>query len=239
MENLKDTFAGASVRKRKLFVRAAIVLGLIIVISVAMRIADHEEPMTHTPPLAAGQGGEQVPGQFAQNLTPADTVAALMRALREWNVPSAAQWMTTTQGSIFSDTYRDILAPVSERIEFNINVQRADGGRAIVEVAVYAVDLPKALGDMTEDAANYLLHRELADADPNWPEFVAEQLARLGDTNQLIRVMRTAAVHLVADPSGNWLLDAQNPDNTAFYNAASGGLLDLLEGLEQIRPASE
>ena len=240
MEKLKELFAGISVRQRKLFFRAVFILVLAIAIAAAAVIAGYEQPAAHTPPLVSGQNAEPRAEQFAQSLAPAHTVNGLLRALRDWDLAAGAQWMTTTQETIFSDRYRGVLAPVSERIEFNTGVERITGNSAIVEVAIYAVDLQKALGDLSENAANYLRHRELEGAEPCWPKFVAEQLARLeDDVSSLIRIRRTAPAHLVMDENSNWFFDAQNPDNRDFYNAASGGLLDLIEKLEQVRPADE
>ena len=239
MEKLRELFAGIPVQKRKFFVRVIFILVLAIAIATAAVVAGDDQSEIHTPPLVAAQDRQPPAEQFAQSLAPADTVNGLLRALRDWDLAVAAQWMTTTQETIFSDRYRDVLAPVSERIEFNTSVERIRGDHAVVEVAIYAVDLQKALGDLTDNAANYLLHRELEGAEPNWPEFIAGQMTRLDDADHLIRVKRTAPAHLVVDANANWFLDAQNPDNRDFFNAASGGLLDLIEKLEQVRAADE
>jgi len=241
MKKFEEHFAGTSAKTRKPFVRIILILVLAIMIATAMFVARGEEPIPHAPPLVAGQENEQnaEPLRFAQPLTPTDAVTGLLRALRDWDLISAAQWMAPAQGGVFFNTYHSVLAPMAGRIEFNTNVERITGSNAVVEISIYAVDLQSALGDLTDDAANYLLHRELEDTDPDWPAFLAEHVSRLEDIPSLIRVKRTAPVHLILDESGNWLFDAGNPDNTGFYNAVSGGLFDLLERLGQVEAAEE
>ena len=223
--------------RKKLYIIAGFVLipAIFIVASFMSNRQQTPDAIVHTPPSFSRQNDQQL----AQFLTPADSVTHLLRALRDWDLAASSQWMTPATDLIFSGTYRGALGPLITRIEFNTRVERISGTTAIVDVSVYAVDLRTALGDLTEHAANYLLHRELEDSPHDWPAFLAEHVARLEDTNSLIRVMRSAPAHLVMDQGGNWLLDADNPDNRDFYNAVSGGLLDLLDMLDEVEPAAE
>ena len=225
-------------KRKKLFVIAILALVAAILIAGAMLIRRQgEPPVTHTPPQVQRQA-QNIP-QIVERLTPADTVVGLLRALREWNMASAAQWSTPAEGTIFSDAYRGVLVPVITRIEFDTRVERIDGSTAIVDVSVYAVDLRTALGDLSENAANYLLHRELEEGDPDWVAFLSEHMSRLEDVDSLIRMRRTAPAHLVMDGNGSWLFEAGNPDNTNFYNAVSGGLPELIATLSQVQVAAE
>jgi len=223
-----------------------IIIGIIAVCCVALLVcglllrAGREAPMPHTPPLVALPNGAEEPLlRLAEELTPADVVDGLLRAVRSWDLASATHWSTPAQGTIFTDAYRNVLTPFIYRIEWNARVQRIIEDYAIVEVSVYAVDLRSALGDLRENAANYLLHRQLENAEPDLLLFLGEHIARLEEPENNMRVMRTAKAHLIKDSRGNWMFDAQIPENAGFHNAVSGGLVEMLETLSQVEAAAE
>ena len=227
-------------KRKKLIVVGVLVLCCAAVIAAALLLrSGREQPLPHAPPqIAYPNGAEEPLPRLAEDLIPADVVAGLLRAVRDWDLASASRWATSLQDTIFSDEYRGVLVPLITRIEFNARAQRILGDTAIVDVSVYAVDLRSALGDLRENAANYLLHRQLENTEPNWAEFLSEHISRLEDTDSLMRVMRTAPAYLLMDSQGNWVFDAQSPDNAAFYNAVSGGLPELIEFLSEVEAAA-
>jgi len=245
MTMLEERFEGAPVKSRKTLIKTILILLLAVIVVSAMIITGAEDPAVHTPPSESGQATPEDPTQNGEDmriagaLSPTDVVTGLMRAVRDWDMVAAARLMPPEHGGIFFETYRDVLAPFVFRLEFDANVERITGSHAIVEVSVYAVDLQSAFGDLSEDAANYLLHRELANSDPSWPEFLAHHTLAIEDIPSLIRMKRIAPVHLVLDENGNWMFDAQNPENESFYNAIGGGVFDLIERLAQIEAAEE
>jgi len=225
--------------RRKFLIAGSIILALAIVFALTQWWSgrDKNPMLTHTPPSASDQPQGGTGLQNAQPLTPGQSLNLLLHAWRDWDLSTASQFIRTPGVEVFSEHYRDALAPFAERMEFNVNVERVTGNTAVVDVAVYAVDFEQALGDLTENAANYLVHRELDSSTPDWPLFLAEYVSRLENIEELMRIQRTAPAYLVQTENGNWVLDAEDPENAAFYNAVSGGLLDLLDKLEQVEPA--
>ncbi|MCL2578812.1 MAG: hypothetical protein FWE32_02155 [Oscillospiraceae bacterium] len=225
-------------RKRAL-VAVSIILALAVIFALAFiwRGREGRRAVDHAPPnITAEHISDRTDLRNAQPLTPSQSLDVLLHALRDWNLGTASQFISPAGVDIFSDSYREALGPLIDRLEFGIRVERITEQAAVVEVAVYAIDFDRALGNMTEHAANYLLHRELDSSQPNWPEFLAEHVARLENPDQLIRVQRTATVHMIQAETGHWVLDGENPENRAFYNAVSGGLLDMIDRLAEVEP---
>ncbi|MCL2857287.1 MAG: hypothetical protein FWE19_06160 [Oscillospiraceae bacterium] len=222
-------------KRKKILIIGLAGLVCIAGISAALLFGGQGDATTHTPPLAPQQGEGTGGVRQAESLTPAEALGDLLWALRDWDLIAVARWSTPAPDTIFTDAYRGVLVPAVTRLEYNTRVERASGSSAIVEVSVYAVDFGLALGDLTESASNYLAHIQLEGGTPNWPQFLGEHVSRLENMDSLIRVMRTAPAHLVADSQGNWLFEAGNPENRDFFNAVSGGLLDILDLLWELQ----
>ena len=215
--------------RKKILIVGIAALVCIAGITAALILGGQEDAAPHTPPLTPQQGEGPGGARQAESLTPAESLGDLLWALRDWDLLAVARWSTPAPDTIFTDAYRSVLVPAVTRLEYNTRVERITGSSAIVEVSVYAVDLSLALGNLTESASNYLAHVQLEGTMPDWPQFLTEHISRLENVDSLLRVMRTAPAHLVADSNGNWLFEAGNPQNRDFYNAVSGGLLDMLD----------
>ena len=217
--------------RKKILIIGLVVLVCLAGITAVVITGGREDPVPHAPPLV-----QQHPDvRTAESLTPAESLSDLLWALRDWDLVAVARWSTPAGDTIFTDAYRGVLVPAVTRLEYNTRVERITGNSAIVEVSVYAVDFGLALGSLTESASNYLAHAQLEGITPDWPQFLAEHVSRLENIDTLLRAMRTAPVHLVADSNDNWLFEAGNPENRDFYNAVSGGLLDILEYLLELQ----
>ena len=223
-------------KRKKILMIGLVGLVFVAAMAAAMLFGGQGDAVPHTPPLVPPEQ-EEGPGagRPAESLTPAESLGDLLWALRDWDLLAVARWSTPASDTIFTETYRGVLVPAVTRLEYNTRVERVTGKAAIVEVSVYAVDLCLALGNLTDSASNYLAHVQLEGTVPNWPQFLSEHMARLENVDSLIRVMRTAPAHLVADSNGNWLFEAGNPENRDFYNAVSGGLLDILDLLLELQ----
>jgi len=222
-------------KRKKILIIGLAGLVCIAGIAAALHFGGQGDATAHTPPLTPEPEDGTGTVRLAESLTPAESLSDLLWALRDWDLLAVARWSTPAPDTIFTDAYRGVLVPAVTRLEYNTRVERVSGGNAIVEVSVYAVDFGLALGDLTENASNYLAHVQLEGGTPDWPQFLSEHVARLENVDSLIRVMRTAPVHLVADSHNNWLFEAGNPENRDFYNAVSGGLVDILEHLLELQ----
>jgi len=222
-------------KRKKILIIGLAGLVCIAGIAAALHLGGQGDLAPHTPPLSPQQEEGTGGVRQAESLTPAESLGDLLWALRDWDLLAVARWSTPAPDTIFTDAYRGVLVPAVTRLEYNTRVERVSGSNAIVEVSVYAVDFGLALGSLTESATNYLTHVQLEGTTPNWPQFLSEHVSRLENIDTLIRVMRTAPAHLVGDSNNNWLFEAGNPENRDFYNAVSGGLLDILDELLELQ----
>lgn len=169
----------------------------------------------------------------ADNTTPSGAVVGLAEALRTWDLGLAAQWMALAPQGPFTDAYHNVLAPALARMELEVGAERVEGDTAWVDVAVTAVDVGGALGNLGADAASYLAGCMISHSQADWSEFLEEYLFT-ASAEEMLRVRRDATAYLVRDSAGKWRIDANSPENREFCNALTGGLLDVLEQLEHL-----
>lgn len=190
-------------------------------------------------PPRLGSAAEHQPGPPAlspavpDNSNPGGAVLGLAQALQSWDLGLAAQWMALAPQGPFTDAYQNVLAPALARMEIELGAERTEGDHAWVDVSVTAVDVGGALGNLSAGAASYLVSCMLSRSQADWGAFLE---GCLSDANaaELIRVQRNATAYLTRDGKGKWRIDAGHPENRAFCNALTGGLLDVLEQLEQL-----
>ncbi|MDR2909577.1 MAG: hypothetical protein LBU86_06820 [Oscillospiraceae bacterium] len=168
------------------------------------------------------------------NSAPEGAVEGMLTALREWDTGLIAQWMSEVPEGAVSDAYHGILVPTLARIEFEAGPAKITGDTAMVDVSVTAVDIGGALGDLSVDAAGYLLTCSMDNTEPDWGAFLAGYMDIM-DVEGLLRVNRRSTAHLIKDAGGKWRLDAGNPENLDFYNAVTGGLPEVIETLQNVQ----
>ncbi len=169
----------------------------------------------------------------ADNTSPSGAVVGLAEALKNWDLGLAAQWMALAPQGPFTDAYQNVLAPALARMELELGAERIEGTFAWVDVSVTAVDVGGGLGSLSADAASYLVSCMIGQSQADWGEFLTAYLAET-NTEEMLRVRRDATVYLTQDSGGKWRIDANSPENRAFCNALTGGLLDVLDQLEQL-----
>lgn len=169
----------------------------------------------------------------ADNTSPSGAVIGLAQALNNWDLGLAAQWMALAPQGPFTDAYQNVLAPALARMELELGAERIQGDCAWVDVSVTAVDVGGALGGLSADAASYLVGCMISKSQADWGEFLTEYLTE-ANAEEMLRVRRDATVYLMQDSGGKWRIDANSPENREFCNALTGGLLNVLDQLEQL-----
>ena len=214
-------------RFRWLLLASAVVVAGAAILAIQILIPWNSKAQEHRP------GPPSPPVSTADNTTPSGAVLGLGEALRNWDLGLAAQWMALAPDGPFSDAYHNILAPALARMELTVGAERIQEDHAWVDVAVTAVDMGGALGNLSADAASYLVNCMINHSQANWSEFLEEYLST-ASAEDMLRVRRDATVFLTRDAAGKWRIDATDPQNREFCNALTGGLLDVLEQLEQL-----
>ena len=162
-------------------------------------------------------------------------VADLLDSLKNWDEDAIDRLMAdlVPDGSL-PPTYKKVVRPIFESIDYTIGNAKVDGDTAVVDVAVTTVDARSALNKVLSGAVTYVAARQLMGASGTPEEHLIDYLADKIDWRNLSTIRTNTSVYLIRGGDGGWKVDASDADNLDFLNAITGGAVEVIKSLQDL-----
>lgn len=162
-------------------------------------------------------------------------VADLLDSLKNWDEDAVDKLMAEMMPDVtLPSTYKKVLRPICESLEYELGNAKAEGGYAEVDVSITSLDARSALNKVISGAVAYVAAKQLMGAAGTPEEHLIDYLADKIDWRNLSTVRTDATVYLVKAGDGTWKVDATNGDNMGFLDAITGGAVEVIKSLQEL-----